>query len=634
MKMKKFLSLLMLIGIICFSTTTIVFGEEIVYDAYYIVTTPGEDASTQMNINYHTHNKLTSLEYTVASDINYENKTVVTGDLVEFEAKDDPTDVGKRVEEDFELRNIVSVYLTELEPGTEYRYRINKGDGTYTEDYTFRTADGGRETTFLFLTDAHVHKYSTQEATENTYHYDRVVVNRALEMAPNLAFVLHTGDMVDRGGKQSEWDTFFQASTNLRRIPMVGSPGNHEYYHYSTGEYSAKFYNAHFNSPKNGPAELLGSTSYFIYNNILFVQLDTVKRLNMQKQMDWFEEIVYNNPTKYIVVSAHKPFQGYAEEWFKLFEQFSVDLVLTGHTHSQNYRPNHLFTQNKKADDPNLGVTYLTGYGSGEKGANDGFGYLITIKDDKIDIQSYKGEQNLARFEHEAKRPDTHEPITKQEFIDSLTFTVDKENERAGLTWTEKAYGNVLKVEVKDNIRNYDNKQYIWTPSKTFIYFENIHDGYVYDYTATVTFADGTTESFNYVFDLDPNSNIRLTYEEETPSKAIVDVDLKDNLYHFTYFSVFLNDELFDEYNIFFDGFTKKFTFEDLDPNTEYTVRVEARTHRNEVIWTDELTFTTVDFKTTTDEGGCKSGTSLPYAILMGLSAVASTIFVVRRKKY
>ena len=83
-------------------------------------------------------------------------------------------------------------------------------------------------------------------------------------MAPNLAFVLHTGDMVDRGGKQSEWDTFFQASTNLRRIPMVGSPGNHEYYHYSTGEYSAKFYNAHFNSPKNGPAELLGSTSFHL----------------------------------------------------------------------------------------------------------------------------------------------------------------------------------------------------------------------------------------------------------------------------------------------------------------------------------------------------------------------------------
>ena len=40
-----------------------------------------------MNINYHTHNKLTSLEYTVANDINYENKTVVTGDLVNLKLK-------------------------------------------------------------------------------------------------------------------------------------------------------------------------------------------------------------------------------------------------------------------------------------------------------------------------------------------------------------------------------------------------------------------------------------------------------------------------------------------------------------------------------------------------------------------
>ena len=48
------------------------------------------------------------------------------------------------------------------------------------------------------------------------------------------------------------------------------------------------------------------------------------------------------------------------------FELISVDLVLTGHTHSENYRPNHLFPK-QKADDPNLGVTYLTGYGSGKR---------------------------------------------------------------------------------------------------------------------------------------------------------------------------------------------------------------------------------------------------------------------------
>ena len=113
MKMKKFLSLLMLIGIICFSTTTIVFGEEIVYDAYYIVTTPGEDASTQMNINYHTHNKLTSLGILLlAISITKIRQLLLV--FSEFEAKDDPTDVGKRVE-DFELHNIVSVYLTGLE---------------------------------------------------------------------------------------------------------------------------------------------------------------------------------------------------------------------------------------------------------------------------------------------------------------------------------------------------------------------------------------------------------------------------------------------------------------------------------------------------------------------------------------
>src|SRR5690606_24503240 len=46
------------------------------YEVKYIVTSPGEDASTMVNINYQNKNKKSFVEYTVASDTSYANKKI------------------------------------------------------------------------------------------------------------------------------------------------------------------------------------------------------------------------------------------------------------------------------------------------------------------------------------------------------------------------------------------------------------------------------------------------------------------------------------------------------------------------------------------------------------------------------
>jgi acid phosphatase type 7 len=44
-----------------------------------------------------------------------------------------------------------------------------------------------------------------------------------------VEFVIHTGDMVDRGGVQEQWDLFFQIERPLlRRAPIIPSIGNHD----------------------------------------------------------------------------------------------------------------------------------------------------------------------------------------------------------------------------------------------------------------------------------------------------------------------------------------------------------------------------------------------------------------------
>ena len=54
--------------------------EDVAYDAFNIMTGYGTDASTEVEINYHTRNIYTSVEYTLATDTDFNNVTVVTGE--------------------------------------------------------------------------------------------------------------------------------------------------------------------------------------------------------------------------------------------------------------------------------------------------------------------------------------------------------------------------------------------------------------------------------------------------------------------------------------------------------------------------------------------------------------------------
>jgi len=58
------------------------------YDAYYISTSFGEDSSTTININYHTKNTKTSVEYTTAEDESFEQAKTVYGKCFVFEPED------------------------------------------------------------------------------------------------------------------------------------------------------------------------------------------------------------------------------------------------------------------------------------------------------------------------------------------------------------------------------------------------------------------------------------------------------------------------------------------------------------------------------------------------------------------
>ena len=59
---------------------------------------------------------------------------------------------------------------------------------------------------------------------------------------------------------------------------------------------------------RNGVDGFKGVSYYFVHNDTLFIQIDTQFKYNHQAQLEWLERIIYNNPTKYVIVGTHPPF--------------------------------------------------------------------------------------------------------------------------------------------------------------------------------------------------------------------------------------------------------------------------------------------------------------------------------------
>ncbi len=114
-----------------------------------------------------------------------------------------------------DARGRVRVALTGLTPGTRYRYFIDAETGPIEGRFHTPPAPG---TPFSFVA------YGDSR-TDHRVHAALAV--RIAAADPDL--VLHTGDLVTRGGRDAEWGEFFRAATPItRRAMLVPVLGNHD----------------------------------------------------------------------------------------------------------------------------------------------------------------------------------------------------------------------------------------------------------------------------------------------------------------------------------------------------------------------------------------------------------------------
>lgn len=114
-----------------------------------------------------------------------------------------------------------SVSFTGLTPDTLYAYRV--GDGVnWSEWFHFRTASlTPRKFSFVYFGDAQ---------NDIRTHWSRVF-REAFREAPRAAFTLHAGDLINNANRDAQWGEWFGAPAWVNgTIPVVPTPGNHEYF--------------------------------------------------------------------------------------------------------------------------------------------------------------------------------------------------------------------------------------------------------------------------------------------------------------------------------------------------------------------------------------------------------------------
>lgn len=130
-----------------------------------------------------------------------------------------------------------------------------------------------------------------------------------------------------------------------------------------------------FTFPVQNPPEGIEETCYFIdYQGARIISLNSNEK--QEEQIAWLRRVLGTNPQRWNIITFHHPIFSPANnrdnpqlrEWWKpVFDEFKVDLVLTGHDHtyarsgdvSSKVGMNNLPTGYSQAYDPAIGTVYV-----------------------------------------------------------------------------------------------------------------------------------------------------------------------------------------------------------------------------------------------------------------------------------
>ena len=451
-------------------------------------------------------------------------------------------------------RFVCRANLTNLYEDATYYYQVVYGNEV-SQIQSFKTPNKNK-LTFGVLCDT--------QASGSAFSQSNDLINKLVSINNNINFFMIAGDIVDRGGYETEWNNFEKYMTTLNQQYLQATiPGNHELYHSSAAGYiDASIYNQYYFNPQNGPEQRMNSSYYFMQNDVLFIMLDIMHRSDGKnytaEQIAWFKNVVQNNPSKFIIVMSHpgaystgvydSDAKAVNSDWRTVFEEYGVDLAISGHEHIYA-RTQPLFNNKPDAE---KGVTYLIGGSAGQKSytaqgkgmfdvviesesAGQYSGSICEIIGDTLTLSYYRKDGTLKdTFSIKSKRT-IDKNFEIDEFMDSIHIEYNETNYKSSIVWANNAYGHVETIDVilKFN-NNYKMTKYIGPNSNTAI-IGTTYPTKDYEYEILVHDYEGNTYSKNLVLDNDETLNfpsdmkVNIIEREEQPGTYDVNVSYNQN---------------------------------------------------------------------------------------------------------
>lgn len=241
----------------------------------------------------------------------------------------------KHLEEPTVSAHYFSARIDDLTPSEKYVYRVGT-DGAWSEWYQVQMPDGeAGKVSFIYFGDA-------QNDLKSMWSR---VIREAYKTIPQVDFMLHAGDLINRHDRDVEWGEWFYAGGFIHAtVPSVMTPGNHEY---GKGVILSPQWRPQFNLPLNGPKGLEETCYVVNYSNLKVISLDAEQidesPYYLGRQAAWLDSVLTHDPKKWTAITFHYPVFStkpnrdnikLRERFKPIFDKHKVDIVLQGHDHA------------------------------------------------------------------------------------------------------------------------------------------------------------------------------------------------------------------------------------------------------------------------------------------------------------
>lgn len=363
--------------------------------------------------------------------------------------------------------------MPSLDENTEYVYRLKNGEAI-SEVYSFSTGDFNGEFSFALVGDPQIGAGSTPSDIEGWNQTLDVITSKI-----NPDFMVSAGDQVNTASNEDQYAGYLNGA--LSSLASAATIGNHDS--------GSAAYGEHFSLPNESADKGItnaGSDYWFVYNNTLFMDINSNNRSTAEHKAFLEEAIAANPDVTWKTVIFHHSIYSTAshvndsdiitrrEELPQVFADLDIDVVLMGHDHvytrtymMNGFTPDTSQGVQSSVTDP-TGILYLTvNSASGSKyydvkapnaeyAAKQDQSYRRTVTDVTVNETSYTmttyyaDDMSLLDTFTIYKTPETDKSAL-EEAVNKADALMDKESDYTAETWKTFAEAYASAVEVLDD---------------------------------------------------------------------------------------------------------------------------------------------------------------------------------------